>query len=172
MSLKNSNPVKCRSWIMMFEKAGVNARLRELGIELPRVEKSLGNYMPYVHSQRLLFISGQGPRGPDGQWLRGTVGADVSVKAAYEHARVAGGRLLSVAQIALGSLERVSRVYKVVGFVNAAPGFREHPAVINGCSDLLVSVFGERGRHARSAVGVGSLPEDITVEIEAILEVK
>ena len=89
---------------------------------------------------------------------------------AYRHARLVAIRLLSVAKAALGSLDRVERVVKVLGFVNAGPAFREHPKVINGCSDLLVEVFGERGRHARSAVGVGSLPENITVEIEAIFE--
>jgi enamine deaminase RidA (YjgF/YER057c/UK114 family) len=126
---------------------------------------------PFVLSQHWLVISGQGPKGKDGKWRRGRVGLDVSPQQAYEHARLAGTRLLSVAKAALGNIDRIERVVKVGGFVNAAPGYQMHPAVINGCSDLLVEIFGEKGRHARSAVGVISLPENITVGIEAVMEI-
>ena len=131
----------------------------------------MGSYVPYRISGNLLFLSGQGPKEPEGDWLRGQVGTEVSVEEAYRRARLTGLRLLAITQSALGSLDRVGRVLKLLGFVNAPAGFKQHPAVINGCSDLFVEVFGEAGRHARSAVGVASLPEDISVEIEAILEI-
>lgn len=148
----------------------IEERLEGLGILLPPAPAPLANYVPFVISGNLLFLSGQGPKAPEGDWLRGKVGEDTGADEAYGHARLVGIRLLAVARSALGSLDRVQRVVKVLGFVNAAPAFRDHPKVINGCSDLLVEVFGDRGRHARSAVGVSSLPEGITVEVEAILE--
>ena len=149
----------------------IEARLVQLGITLPAPPAPIGTYVPYVVSGNLLFLSGQGPRTHDGQWLCGRVGERVSVQEAYQHARLAGVRLLAAAQAALGSLDRVRRVVKVLGFVQATPNFGEHPAVINGCSDLFVEVFGEAGRHARTSLGVASLPHDITVEIEAVLEI-
>jgi enamine deaminase RidA (YjgF/YER057c/UK114 family) len=148
----------------------IEEKLKSLGIVLPPTPAPLATYVPYVISGNLLFLSGQGPKTEQSDWFRGKVGEDADVEEAYRHARLVAIRLLSVAKAALGSLDRVERVVKVLGFVNAGPAFREHPKVINGCSDLLVEVFGERGRHARSAVGVGSLPENITVEIEAIFE--
>jgi enamine deaminase RidA (YjgF/YER057c/UK114 family) len=148
----------------------VEEKLMSLGIVLPPTPAPLATYVPFVISGSLLFLSGQGPRTEQSDWFRGKVGEEVGADEAYLHARLVAIRLLSVAKAALGSLDRVERVVKVLGFVNAAPAFREHPKVINGCSDLLVEVFGEKGRHARSAVGAGSLPENITVEIEAILE--
>jgi enamine deaminase RidA (YjgF/YER057c/UK114 family) len=148
----------------------IETRLQSLNIVLPPTPVPLANYVPWVISGHLLFLSGQGPKTAEGPWLCGKVGADVSVADAYQHARLTGIRLLSVAHAALGSLDRVQRVVKLLGFVNSTPDFSDHPKVINGCSDLLVEVFGDAGRHARSAVGVNSLPEDITVEIEAILE--
>ena len=149
----------------------IETRLVELGVTLPPLLPPMGTYVPYIRAGNLLYLSGQGPKEPEGDWLRGQVGTDVSVEEAYRRARLTGLRLLAIAQSALGSLDRVQRVIKLLGFVNAAPGFKQHPAVINGCSDLFVEVFGEAGRHTRSAVGVASLPEDISVEIEAILEV-
>ena len=149
----------------------IDARLKELGIVLPPVPVPVANYVPSVITGNLLYLSGQGPRSADG-FHRGVVGADVGVEDAYAHARIVGTQLIAAAKQALGSLDRVSRVVKLLGMVNAAPGFTKHPAVINGCSDLLVQVFGDAGRHARSAVGMGSLPENITVEIEAILEIR
>ena len=149
----------------------IETRLVELGIKLPPAPTPIGTYVPFVVSGNLLFLSGQGPLADDGRWMRGRVGERVSVKEAYQHARLAGTRLLAAAQAALGSLNRVRRVVKVLGFVQATPDFGEHPSVINGCSDLFVEVFGEAGRHARTSLGVASLPHDITVEIEAVLEI-
>jgi enamine deaminase RidA (YjgF/YER057c/UK114 family) len=149
----------------------IEARLAQLGITLPPPPAPIGTYVPSVVSGNLLFLSGQGPRTSGGQWLCGRVGERVSVQEAYQHARLAGTRLLAAAQAAIGSLDRVHRVVKVLGFVQATPDFSEHPAVINGCSDLFVEVFGEAGRHARTSLGVASLPHDITVEIEAVLEI-
>jgi enamine deaminase RidA (YjgF/YER057c/UK114 family) len=147
-------------------------RLQELGLSLMTPAVPVANYVPYVLAGPLLFISGQGPREPDGSLHTGKVGAGIGLEEAYAHARVTGLNLLSVAHAALGDLARVARVVKLLGMVNAVPEFRDHPQVINGASDLFVAVFGEAGRHARSAVGMGSLPNDITVEIEAILEVR
>ena len=149
----------------------IDARLKELGIALPPTVAPIANYVPSVITGNLLYLSGQDPRAGDGYHV-GIVGRDVTVEQAYEHARLVGVQLLATAKQALGSLDRVSRVVKLLGMVNAAPGFAQHPAVINGCSDLLVRVFGDAGRHARSAVGMGSLPNNMTVEIEAILEIR
>ena len=146
-------------------------KLRDLGLELMTPAVPLANYVPFVLSGSFLYLSGQGPRQPDGSLQTGKVGAEVGTEEAYRHARTTALNLLSVAHMALGDLSRVRRVVKLLGMVNAVPDFGEHPQVINGASDLFVSVFGEAGRHARSAVGMGSLPGNITVEIEAILEV-
>jgi enamine deaminase RidA (YjgF/YER057c/UK114 family) len=145
-------------------------KLVELGINLGGLPKPAGTYVPYVITGNLLYVSGNGPRLPDGSFKSGKVGRDVSAEEAYEHAKLVGITLLSIVKNALGSLDRVKRVVKLLGMVNAVPEFTEHPRVINGCSDLFVNVFGEAGRHARSAVGMGSLPAQITVEIEAIFE--
>jgi len=149
-----------------------DARLRELKIELPPVPKPAGTYVHAVRTGNLLFLAGKGPYNPDGSVPQGKVGRDVSADEGYKHARSVGLTLLAVMKEALGSLDRVRRVVKVLGMVNAVPEFSEQPKVINGCSDLFVEVFGERGRHARSAVGMGSLPGGITVEIEVIVEVE
>jgi enamine deaminase RidA (YjgF/YER057c/UK114 family) len=150
----------------------IEQRLAELGIELPAVPPVGGNYDHAVQSGNLLFLSGKGPIKPDGSLHLGTVGRDVSLEEAYAHARLVGTLLLAAARQYLGDLDRVTRVVKVLGMVNAAPDFGRHPEVINGCSDLLVEVFGDKGRHARSAVGMGSLPRGITVEVEAIFEIE
>jgi enamine deaminase RidA (YjgF/YER057c/UK114 family) len=144
----------------------IDARLTELGITLPEMPRPMGNYVSAVRTGNLLYLSGKGPL-----QSRGKVGAEVSSEAAYNDAREVGLLLLSVMQHELGSLDRVKQVVKALGMVNAVPEFGEHPKVINGFSDLMVEVFGDRGRHARSAVGMGSLPNQITVEIEVIVEV-
>jgi enamine deaminase RidA (YjgF/YER057c/UK114 family) len=150
----------------------VAERLEELGITLPAVGGALGNYVPARRSGNLLFLSGNGPRAADGTMPKGRLGAGVSVAEGYRHARQVGLVLIAAAREALGGdLDRVTGVVKVLGMVNATPDFEDHPQVVNGCSDLFVEVFGERGRHARSAVGMGSLPAGIPVEIEAIFEV-
>ncbi len=146
-------------------------RLKEMGLQLPTPAVPVANYVPFVLANGFLYLSGQGPKGPDGVTPTGKVGAEVTVEEAYKHARQTGLNLLAVAHMALGDLGRVRRVVKLLGMVNAAPTFGDQPKVINGCSDLLVNVFGDAGKHARSAVGFGSLPGNMTVEIEAILQV-
>jgi len=140
--------------------------MRELSIALPELSEPVANYVHAVRTGNLLFLAGKGPIG-----VAGKVGKDFSEQQGYELAKQAGLLLLAVMRRELGSLDRVARVVKIVGFVNATPEFQNHPQVINGCSDLLVSVFGERGRHARTALGAGSLPFQIPVEIEAVVEV-
>ena len=144
----------------------IDERLEELGIELPPIPAPAGNYVHSVRTGNLLYLAGKGPVA-----VKGKVGAEISLEDAYGHAREVGLVLISVMRAELGSLDRVSRIVKVLGMVNAVPEFGEQPAVINGCSDLFVDVFGDKGRHARSAVGMGSLPGGIPVEIEAIVEV-
>ena len=148
---------------------GHEAKLQELGLTLPAVPGPAGNYVHAVRTGNLLYLSGKGPFSEDGSRATGKVGADVSVEDAYKHARSVGLTLIAVMKQELGSIDKVKRVVKVLGMVNGAPDFGQQPAVINGCSDLFVEVFGDAGRHARSAVGMGSLPGQITVEIEVIV---
>ena len=150
----------------------ITDRLHALGIKLPDLPTPKGMYMPAVLHNGTLYLSGQGPLLEDGTLAKGVVGQDVTVEDAKYHARRTGMVLLAAAQSILGSLDRVERVVNVLGMVNAAPGFMDHPKVINGCSELFIDVFGEAGRHARAAVGMGTLPENITVEITAIFAVK
>jgi enamine deaminase RidA (YjgF/YER057c/UK114 family) len=150
----------------------IEARLKTLGISLPPVPTPVANYVPFVITGQLVFLSGQGPRRPEGGMYTGKVGGSVSVDEAYGHARLVGIQLLAALRDAIGDLDRVTRIVKLLGMVNGVSDFKQHPKVINGCSDLLVEVFEAKGRHARSAVGMGSLPDDITVEIEAIVEFK
>lgn len=147
-------------------------RLKELNLDLGAVSAPVANYVSAVRTGNLLFLAGKGPRaGADGRRPMGKVGREYTLEQAYEHARTVGMDLLAVMRAELGSLDRVKRVVKVLGMVNADPEFKDHPKVINGCSDLFVQVFGEAGKHARSAVGMGSLPMGIPVEIEAIVEI-
>jgi len=147
-------------------------KLKQLGIDLGTVSAPVANYVNAVRAGNLLFLAGKGPRpGANGVRPIGKVGRDFTVEQAYQHARSVGLDLLAVMRQELGSLDQVKRVVKVLGMVNAVPEFTDHPRVINGCSDLFVEVLGEAGKHARSAVGMGSLPMGIPVEIEAIVEV-
>ena len=147
-------------------------RLKELNLDLGAVSAPIASYVNAVRTGNLLFLAGKGPRaGADGRRPMGKVGREYSLEQAYEHARTVGMDLLAVMRAELGSLDRVKRVVKVLGMVNADPEFKDHPKVINGCSDLFVQVFGEAGKHARSAVGMGSLPMGIPVEIECIVEI-
>jgi enamine deaminase RidA (YjgF/YER057c/UK114 family) len=151
----------------------IERRLDELGITLPTVGAALGNYVHARRAGNLLYLSGKGPQGTGGAMPRGRLGAGVSVEEGYRHARQVGLVLIGAIRDALdGDLDRVEAVVKVLGMVNATPDFEDHPKVVNGCSDLFVEVFGERGRHARSAVGMSSLPAGIPVEIEAIIAVR
>ncbi len=140
-------------------------KLIRIEASLPPVPQPAGNYVHAVRTGNLLFLAGKGVH------VAGKVGADFTKEQGYEFARETGLILLAVIKQELGTLRRVKRVVKVLGMVNATPDFGDHPSVINGCSDLFVEVFGEDGRHARSAVGMGSLPMNIPVEIEAIVEV-
>lgn len=149
----------------------IKDRLTELGITLPTVPEPMGNYVHAVRTGNLLFLSGKGPRKAEGGVSTGKVGNDVTLEQGYQDARSVGITLLAVMENELGSLDSVTRIVKVLGMVNSAPDFTDHPKVINGCSDLFVEVFGDKGRHARSAVGMGALPGNITVEIEVIVEV-
>ncbi len=149
----------------------VEARLERLGIELPAASAPVANYVNAVRTGNLIFLSGKGPLRADGSQIIGKVGEDLTIEEGYEAARITGINLLSALKAEIGDLNRVRRVVKVLGMVNAAPEFGNHPQVINGFSDLMVEVFGDRGRHARSAVGMGSLPDQIAVEIEMIVEV-
>ena len=147
-------------------------KLAELGITLPGASSPVANYVGAVRTGNLLFLAGCGPaRGPDGKSPKGQVGTDLTVEEGYEAARLVGINLLARLKEELGELSRVKRVVKLLSMVNAASGFTETPAVANGCSDLLVEVFGEKGRHARSAVGMSALPMNIPVEIEMIAEI-
>ena len=148
------------------------ARLAALGLALPPPPPPIADFLPAVASGPWLFLSGQGPRDGAGRLHTGKVGRDLDAATAAGHARLVGLNLLAVMQQVLGDLSRVRRAVKLLGMVNAVEDFAEHPAVIDGCSGLFVEVFGEAGRHARSAIGVASLPRNITVEIEAIVEIE
>ena len=144
-------------------------RLKELGIELPPASGPVANYVNAVRSGNLMFLSGKGP-GYGANQARGKVGADMTWEQAKVHARSTGLNLIAVMKAELGNLDRVRRVVKVLGMVNCTPDFGDQPKVINGCSDLFVEVFGDAGKHARSAVGAGSLPLNVAVEVDAIIE--
>jgi len=145
-------------------------KLTSMGLVLPKIPTPMGNYVPYKLGGKTIYLAGQGPRRPDGSSIAGCVGRDMTLEQAYELARDVGLSLLAAAKAAAGDLGKVE-VLKVLGMVNAVPGFGDQPKVINGCSDLFVAVLGERGRHARSAVGMGGLPGNIPVEIEAIMKI-
>jgi enamine deaminase RidA (YjgF/YER057c/UK114 family) len=148
----------------------IEARLTELGITLPAAPAPAANYVPYVITGKQLFVSGQVSAGPDG-FITGKLGAGLSAEDGAAAARRCGLSLIAQAKAALGDLDRVARVVKLVGFVNSTPDFGDQPKVVNGCSDLMVEVFGDAGRHARSAVSAASLPFGVAVEIEAIFEI-
>ena len=146
-------------------------RLQELGLALPQIPPSIGNYVGAVRTGNLLFLSGKGPDLIGGRHWLGKLGAELTTAEGYEAARDTMLNLLAVLRDELGQLSRVRRVVKLLGMVNSTPNFDEQPKVINGASDLLVSIFGDQGRHARSAVGMQSLPGGIPVEIEMIVEI-
>ena len=148
------------------------SRLKELGLELPPAPKPAGVYQPVVLVGNMCYVSGHGPLKPDGTMITGRVGADLDQQAGYQAARQTGLAVLASLRAKLGSLDRIRRVVKTLGMVNASPDFQQHPAVINGFSELFAEVFGkEHGVGARSAVGMGSLPGNIAVEVEVIVEI-
>jgi enamine deaminase RidA (YjgF/YER057c/UK114 family) len=147
----------------------VEERLKALGLTLPDAPAPVANYVPFHMTGNLLFISGQISRATDGSIMTGKLGRGVDVATGRAAAKLCALNILAQAGAALGSLDRISQVVKLTGFVNAVPEFTEHPQVVNGASDCLVDVLGDKGRHTRSAVGVGSLPLDAAVEVEAII---
>ncbi len=146
-------------------------KLAQLGLTLPPTPTPAGNYVPFRRDGNIAYLAGQGPRRADGSLHSGKVGGDVTVEAAYEHAKLVGLQILASAKAAAGGDLTKVEFLKVLGMVNATPDFGDHPRVINGFSDLMVAVLGDRGRHARSAVGMGSLPMGITVEVEAVIRI-
>jgi enamine deaminase RidA (YjgF/YER057c/UK114 family) len=149
----------------------IDARLRELGIELPEAAAPVANYVPYVIDQKQLWVAGQVPFWNGAVKYTGVVGQDVSLDEAVDAARVCALNILAQTRAALGDLDRVARIVKLGGFVNGAPGFADQPKVINGASDPMVEIFGDKGLHARSAVGAGSLPLGVPVEIDAVIAI-
>jgi len=147
-------------------------KFKELSIELPPASKPMGSYVKAVRTGNLLFLAGTGPSRPDGTNITGKVGKELTVEQGYDAARATGINILSTLKNELGDLNKVKRIVKVLGMVNCQNDFTEHPKVINGFSDLMVSVFGDKGKHARSAVGMSSLPFNIAVEIEIVVEVE
>ena len=147
-------------------------RVKDLALDLPPPPQAVGNYVPGVRVGNLLFLSGCGPQRADGSTVVGKAGADLSVEQAYAAARLAGLAMLARIRLLAGSLDRVARIVKVLGMVNAAPDFKEQPKVINGFSDLMVEVFGDAGRGARAAVGMAALTGQMAVEIEMVIELK
>lgn len=150
----------------------VEDRIEALGLALTPPAKPVANYVNAVTTGNLVFMAGKGPRAEDGRLITGKVGTDLSVEEGYAAARRVAIAQLGALRAEIGDLNRVVRIVKVLGMVNAGPDFGEQPAVINGFSDLMVEVFGERGKHARAAVGMGSLPRGIACEIEMIVEIR
>ena len=150
----------------------VEQRLKELGVELRKPSPPTANFVRAVRTGNLVFLAGHGPGKPEGGLVTGKVGADLNLDQAKEAARFSAISLLSSLKAEIGDLNKVKRIVKVHGMVNAVPDFTQHSQVINGCSDFLVAVFGQRGKHARAAVGMGSLPRNMAVEIEMVVEVE
>ena len=160
------------SFASFSQKVDYDQKLEELGITLIPPTKPIANYVKAVRTGNLLFLSGHGPSKADGTSYTGKVGRDVSTEEGYEAAKQVGISLLSTIKAELGTLNKVKRIIKVHGMVNCTEDYTDQPKVINGCSDLMVAVFGENGKHARAAVGMNSLPGNISVEIEMVIEVK
>lgn len=148
------------------------AKLKELKIELPTIGKPIANYVHIVRTGNLLFLAGKGPSNAEGVYTTGKIGKELTLEQGKEAARLTAINQLAVLKAELGNLNRVKRIVKVLGMVNCEGDFKDHPKVINGFSDLMVDVFGEKGKHARSAVGMCSLPLNMAVEIELIVEVE
>lgn len=154
------------------QRIDFDRRFKDLGIELPEATKPMANYVKAVRTGNLVFLAGHGPSKPDGTYITGKVGTVLTVEQGAAAARQTGIALLSTLKAELGDLNRVKRIVKVLGMVNCSENFTEQPKVINGFSDLMVEVFGEKGKHARSAVGMIALPQNISVEIEMIVEIE
>jgi enamine deaminase RidA (YjgF/YER057c/UK114 family) len=151
---------------------GVEAKLKEMGYRLPDTVKPVANYVPAVRTGNLVFLSGHGPVRDDGTMITGKVGGDLTLEDGYQAAQTVALTLLASLKQEIGDLGKVRRIVKLLGMVNCTPDFGDQPKVINGASDFLVELFGDRGKHARSAVGMNALPANIAVEIEMIVEVE
>ena len=172
--LSCSNPVQ-KETPSNFEAEEVfnpDGRLKELGINLPSPAAPVANFVNAVKVDNLLYLSGNGPLKRDGSFIIGKLGENLTIEEGYEAARLTGINQIAILKSAIGDLSKVKRIVKVLGMVNASSDFNDHPKVINGYSDLMVEVFGDRGKHARAAVGMASLPFNIAVEIEMIVEVE
>ena len=161
----------CGKQTKMVADYDPEAKLRELNITLPEPPRPVANYVNGVRTGELIFLAGKGPMRADGTEITGKLGADISIEEGYEAARLTAINQLAVLKEMLGDLNKVKRIVKVLGLVNSDPSFIEQPKVINGFSDLMVEVFGDKGKHARAAIGVASLPRGQAVEIELIVEV-
>lgn len=151
----------------------VEEKIKQMGLELPVASKPIANYVKYVQTGNLIFLSGHGPTKADGSNITGKVGKDLTIEQGYEASKITALSLIATLKDALGGdLRRVKRIVKVNGYVNCLPEFTEQPKVINGCSDLLVALFGDKGKHARAAMGMVALPTNIAVEIEMIVEIE
>ncbi len=148
-----------------------DAKLDSLGISLPSVAKPVANYVNIRQAGKTLYLAGKGPKTKDGTYIKGKVGQDLTVEEGYAAARLVGEAQLAVLKDYLGDLNKVKQILKVTGMVNATPDFGNQPEVVNGFSDMMVEVFGEKGKHARAAIGMGSLPRNIAVEIDMMVEV-
>lgn len=162
----------CFSFVLAQQKIDYDKKLKELGIELYEPTKPMANYVKAVRTGNLLYLAGHGPTRADGSNITGKVGVDMTTDQGYQAAKQTGISILSTLKGELGDLNKVKRIVKVLGMVNCTDTFTDQPKVINGFSDLMVAVFGEKGKHARSAVGMNSLPNNITLEIEIIVEVE
>lgn len=151
--------------------SSIDAKLAELGITLPNPTPPLANYVPVVRTGNLLFVSGQVSIDAAGKIMTGKLGAGVDIDTGRAAARLCAINILAQVKAAIGDLDKVVRMVKLVAFVNSAPDFVDQPKVVNGCSDLMVEVLGDKGRHARSAVGIAALPFDAAVEVEAVVEI-
>jgi len=157
----------------LWAQSDPESKLKELGITLPVMSKPIANYVKYVQTGKLIYLSGHGPKNSKGEDITGKLGDGTTIEQGYAAGRACAIQLLSTLKDATGGdLKKVKRIVKVLGMVNCTPGFTDQPKVINGCSDLMVAVFGDKGKHARSAVGMNSLPNNYVVEIEMIVEVE
>ena len=146
--------------------------IKKLGIKLPEIGAPIANYVHYVRVDNLIFLAGKGPRKEDNEYIKGKLGKDLTIEQGYEAAKLTATIQLAVLKQALGDLSKVKRIVKVNGYVNSESDFYDHPKVINGYSDLMVQIFGEKGKHARTALGVNALPANMAVEIEMVVEVE
>ncbi len=154
------------------QKVDYDKKLKDMGIELFSPPKPIANYVKAVRTGNLIYLAGQGPSKADGSLILGKLGKDMTIEQGYEAAKQTGVAVLSTLKGEIGDLNKVKRIIKVLGMVNCTPDFIDQPKVINGFSDLMVNVFGEKGKHARSAVGMMSLPNGMAVEVEMIVEVE